>query len=766
MTSRRDAIKQLGAGAAALAIPGIVLRPPVEPLVVAGQSAELEISSVSPLTVRLTLRATSGPQPQPIPFTGALARDEFSPVRRGSSTSTFSKARAGDVVVKVASSPPRIVVETAQGDLVQRLTLDATKPGMSFDLPSGPLLGLGEGGPQFDRKGSTDTMRNGQGGYRLATHGTRAPVQWLIGTGSGWAMFIHQPYGAFDFTGPEGRFTPTVLPDPGTQLVNSPNPVAAPTGLPLDVFIVASKDAAVVMREYARITGFPEMPARWTLGYQQSHRTLAGPDEILGVARTMREKKLPCDTLIYLGTEFTPSGWNTRNGEFSWHPVNFPEPKKMLDELHAEHFKIVMHIVIEGRRLTGTVSDPCTAPPQPSGRTADNQWPAERQVACYWPIHKTLMDVGVDGWWPDQGDGYDGPSRFNRHRMYWEGTQMYRPNDRPYALHRNASAGIQRYGGFIWSGDVQSRWETLKQHVPVGINTGLSGFPLWGTDIGGFYGTAEYTGELFVRWFQFGAFNPLFRSHGRNWHLHLPWGWDGGDGGPPETATFTPDPTELHNAQVEPICRKYLELRYRLMPYLYTAVRDAQETGMPLMRALWLHYADDPAAVTRSDEYLWGRDLLIAPVVEKGATSRRVYLPKGEWLDFWTNERATGGREIERPVDLATLPIYVRAGAIIPMDPVRQYVDEPVDVPAELVVYPGANGRASWYNDDGRSFNYRKGEWSRTQIEWSDRTRTLSLRLAPGSRMIAAERRLVIRVAGASTVKELVFRGRPLDVRL
>ena len=261
------------------------------------------------------------------------------------------------------------------------------------------------------------------------------------------------------------------------------------------------------------------------------------------------------------------------------------------------------------------------------------------------------MDVGVDGWWPDQGDGYDGPSRFNRHRMYWEGTQLYRPNERPFALHRNASAGIQRYGGFIWSGDVQSRWDTLAAHVPVAINTGLSGFPLWGTDIGGFYGTAEFTGELFVRWFQFAAFCPLFRSHGRNWHLHTPWGWDGGDGGPPETANFTADPAELHNKDVEPICRKYLELRSRLMPYIYTALKETTETGLPMMRALWLHHADDAAAVERGDEFLWGRDLLVAPVVEKGATTRRVYLPKGRWFDFWTGEacrwrsrdRAPGG---------------------------------------------------------------------------------------------------------------------------
>lgn len=764
--NRRDAVKQIGASAAALALPNFILRLPAEPLIVAGQPAELSISPVSPVTVRLALRATGASQPQTIPFTGALVQDEFAPaLARGGDTSAFTRVRVGDLVVRLTASPPTIHVETSRGEVVQRLTLDSGAPGMSFLLPTGPLLGLGEGGPQFDRKGSTDTMRNGQGGYRLATHGTRAPVQWLIGT-DGWAMFIHQPYGAFDFTGAEGKFTPTVLPPTGNQLVNSPVPVAAGNGLPMDLFVVASKDPAVIMREYARITGLPEMPARWTLGYQQSHRTLAGPDEVLGIARTMREKKLPCDALIYLGTEFTPSGWNTKNGEFTWHQTNFPDPKKMLDELHAEHFKVILHIVIEGRRLTGTVNDPCTAAPLPSGRTPDNQWPPDRQVPCYWPIHKTLMDVGVDGWWPDQGDGYDGPSRLNRHRMYWEGTQQYRPNDRPYALHRNASAGVQRYGGFIWSGDVQSRWETLKQHVSVGINTGLSGLPLWGTDIGGFYGTAEYTGELWVRWFQFGAFCPLFRSHGRNWHLHLPWGWDGGDGGPPETATFTPDPAELHNAQVEPICRKYLELRYRLLPYLYTVVRDAQETGMPIMRALWLHHADDPAAVACGDEYLWGRDLLIAPVFEKGATTRRLYLPKGDWYDFWTNERVAGGREIERPVDLATFPIYVRASAAIPMGPVRQYADEPSDAPMELVVYPGADGTSTWYEDDGRSFDYRKGEWMRVVMEWKDRERVLSLRLAPGAKMLAPVRRPLIVRAGPKVVRDVVFTGQPIDIRL
>ena len=429
--------------------------------------------------------------------------------------------------------------------------------------------------------------------------------------------------------------------------------------------------------------------------------------------RTLREKKLPCDTLIYLGTEFTPSGWNTRNGEFAFHPKNFPEPEKQIEELHELDYKVVFHVVIEGERLLGTVNDSC-ARPEPSGRDADDRWPAERHVGCYWPFHRSLLEAGADGFWPDQGDDYDAPSRLNRIRMYWEGTQQLRPNQRPYALHRNGYAGMQRYGAFLWSGDVFSTWETLATHVEVAINTGLSGIPFWGFDIGGFVPTSEYTGELHVRWFQLGAFSPLFRAHGRDWHLRLPWGWNTGSVGVSEIVNYRngaadPDPSELRNPHVEPICRKYLELRYRLMPYLYSAVEECSRTGLPLQRALWLHYPEDPAAVARGDEYLWGRDMLVAPVVSKGATSRRFYLPRGVWHDYWTNERHEGGREIERAVDLETTPLYVRAGAIIPHDPVRQYTSETVREPTSFVVYPGADGKGRLYEDDGVSFDYRKG---------------------------------------------------------
>jgi alpha-glucosidase/alpha-D-xyloside xylohydrolase len=270
--------------------------------------------------------------------------------------------------VRLLASPLTIRVEAKDGRLVQELKPDAATGNVSFQVGDGPLLGLGQGGPQFDRRGQVDRMRSGQGGYQLRTHGAKVPVQFLIGT-SGWAMFIHQPVGVFDLTGSPGQLQPA-------------GPQAA---LPLDVFVIGAKEPAAVMAEYARITGHPEMPPLWSFGYQQSHRTLGPPEEILQEARMFREKKLPCDMMIYLGTDFCPNGWNTHNGEFTWNSAAFPDPGKAIQQLHDEHFRVVLHIVIEGRRVAGRVSDACTAAPLPSGRTPDGQWPGDRQIRAPGP---------------------------------------------------------------------------------------------------------------------------------------------------------------------------------------------------------------------------------------------------------------------------------------------------------------------------------------------------------------------------------------------
>ncbi|HLW99452.1 MAG TPA: TIM-barrel domain-containing protein [Candidatus Acidoferrales bacterium] len=747
--TRRQILRLLGVSAAASFAGETFLYASARRITVAGRTVRVLVSSVTRHTVRITL-AEETPAPAKVPDDGSLlenipAAAPFTPSENG--------ARLGDLHVHITEDPLTIRVESLDGRPIQELKVDSESGSLTFALGAAPVLGLGEGGPQFDRRGDNDNMHSGQGGYRLRTNGGRVPIQWLIGT-SGWAMFIHRPPGSFDLSGSEGKFTPS-----------SPSPFAPPSStppnpFPLDLFIVDAKNPAQAMSEYAHLTGHPEMPPLWALGYQQSHRTIANSEEILTVARTFREKKLPCDLLIYLGTGFTPSGWNSENGSFQFNPRVFPEPKKILDEFHSMHFKVALHVVILTRTLRGAAHDVCNL-----------QRFDEEEVSCYWDAHRKVFALGVDGWWPDEGDPLDAASRLTRIRMYYEAPQIDRPNERPFALHRNGYAGMQRYAPFLWSGDVNSTWETLRTHVPTAINTCLSGIPLWGTDTGGFIPTKEFNGELFVRWFQFSAFCPLFRSHGRDWKLRLPWGWNTGDFGTPEVTNSgevaNPDPSELHNAAVEPICKKYLELRYRLLPYIYSAVREGHETGLPILRAMWLHYADDAAAVQRGDQYLWGRDILVAPVTEKGVTSRKVYLPQGDWYDFWTEEKIAGGREIGRDIDLATIPLYVRAGSVLPLGPVKQYTSEKVDEPMTIVIYPGTDGNYSLYEDDGVSFAYRRGEFMKTEMKWNDPDRKLTLRLATGSHMLPpARRKIEVRVAGETSTKAVEFSGQPITVQV
>jgi|HubBroStandDraft_6_1064221.scaffolds.fasta_scaffold00460_9 alpha-glucosidase/alpha-D-xyloside xylohydrolase len=737
--SRRDVLKGLVAASAAWIHPatGQAVREdePSSPLV------EIQVTPISSHTFRLSILPVENGTVVSIPSDGSLSQESWgAPIARLRSD-PGRQIDIGTSRLTITFHPVTILVKNEKDKIIQRLIWDEKSASLSFLIGDSPVLGLGEGGPQYDRRGSTDLMRNGQDVYKLATHGSRVPIPWLIGT-SGWAIFFHQPHGTFDLTGPEGRF---LVPQPGPAL-------------PVDVFLVASSDPVTIMAEYARITGQPEMPPLWSLGYQQSHRTLANREEVLNEAKIFREKRLPCDALIYLGTGFCPSGWNTENGSFVWNSHVFPDLKEMLGELHRQNFRVIPHVVILSDRLRGTVHDPCEL------SSFD-----EAEASCYWDTHRKDFAMGIDGWWPDEGDSLDIASRLVRNRMYWEGPQIDRPNERPYALQRNGYAGMQRYASFLWSGDIYSTWETLKTQIPIALNTGLSGIPYWGTDIGGFVPTREFTAELYLRWFQFGAFCPLFRCHGRTWKLRLPWGWNTGDPGPVEVKNYdgaaTPDSSQLHDPRVEPICRKYLELRYRLLPYLYSVVRECSLSGMPIIRALWLHFPEDPQAVSCSDQYLWGSSLLVAPVVEQGAKTRRVYLPRGAWYDFWTGERHEGAREVTKTVDLETMPLYVRAGAILPLGPVKQFTGEKIDEPLSISIYPGADGSFLLYEDDGASFNYRKGEWMGMHLTWSDAPKVLRMELAPGSRMLPPGKRpMVVKVADIS--RSVTFDGTPVEVDL
>jgi alpha-glucosidase/alpha-D-xyloside xylohydrolase len=667
-----------------------------EPIRYAGGNAELTVSEISDSNVRIVLTPLDEKaQPRAAPPSSSLVELQPKLKFQTRELSGAVEVPVGKLRVKIEPGPLRITVTGSAGKVVQELVFAGDDGSMKFRL-NGPVLGLGEGAKQFDRIGARYRMINGQIAPFLETHGATIPVPFLVGTG-GWAMLVHGPWGEFDLSEPDGRFTPR----PG-----------AAGKEPLQVFVIGLDQPADALAEYIRLTGRPVMPPKWTMGYMQSHRTLAGSKEPVEIVRTFRDKKLPIDAVIYLGTGYCPAGWNLGHGTLDFNPKTFDRPSESIKALHDEHVKVVLHVN--------------HAPKSMFGNSVTEKSDDPKHISNYWARHKKVLALGVDAWWPDDGDELPIEARLARHRCYFEGSLLDRPSERPWALHRNGYAGVQRYGGWIWSGDTQSRWDTLAAHVPVALNHSLSLTPFWGSDIGGFVPTKELTGELYVRWFQFGAFNPLFRSHGRTWKLRLPFGWNTGEFGPIESRE-RPDASELRNAEVEPICKKYLELRYRLLPYNYTLMREACDTGLPPMRALWLHHADDPEAVKLGDEYLWGRDLLVAPVVHKSEKSRRLYLPAGDWYDWWTGERLTGQRWIDRPVDLATLPFYVRAGAIIPLDPVRQYTAQEVKEPTTLQVYRGAAGQYVLYDDDGTSRDYLRGKCSWTKVTWNDAAKRLTI---------------------------------------
>lgn len=740
MISRRDTL--LGLGSAAIYLSANALGNADSVLAVAGIPVDLTVTAVTHTILRLSflparfepaaLRKINDDPVLALSFQGrSLLKRE--------SAGSAQVLTWGDRRIRVSGSPATIEIEEKNGQAIQSLRVD-DEGTVYFKSSSGPVFGLGEGGPQFDRRGRQYTMQNGQFEPLLATIGARLPIPWLIST-DGWALFFHEPFGILDLSGPEYVFSqsPTAVEDP----------------VPLDIFLVASHEPAEIMKAYAQITGFPHMPPLWALGYQQSHRTLSSNEEILEETKRFRQHELPCDTMIYLGTGFCPSGWNTGHGSFTFNKKVFPNPKQTIQELHKEHFHVVLHVTKPPQHLHGRVTDNAAAADEFS------------DAAHYWAKHLDVFRLGVDGWWPDEGDPLAVEARLARNRMYWEGPLKERPDERPFALHRNGYAGMQRYG-WLWSGDVDCTWKTLQAQIAVGLNAGLTGLPFWGTDTGGFVPTKQLTGELYVRWFQFSAFCALFRSHGRLWKLRLPWGWNTGEFGPIETdPSRMPDPTELHNSQVEPICKKYLDLRYRLLPYTYSAVRAAHQTGLPLMRALWLHYQADPKAAASSDQYLWGSDMLICPVTEPGAASKQVYLPEGVWYDFWTGERTEGPKTFERPVDLATIPIYVRGGAVIPLGPVKQYISEKSDEPVTLRVHPGASGESLIYADDGESFAYEHGDFMQLSLKWNDGSRQLTMELSAGSKRVWPEfENIQVEVPHEGRPKRIKFEGKPVVVQL
>ena len=712
------------------------------------KEAELTVSQVSDKTLEILLApiGTDG-APAALPPSDVLIEYPRTVVWQGRSIEGGEVVKkVGMLTVRIQSSPLSIRVENKDGELVQEFGWPDKETGATaFNIPA-PVYGMGEGGrfDHMDRRGFLHPMKDGNASYELATHGAYIAVPMLVGL-DGWSLFFHEPIsrGNFiDLRHGEGKFLPA--PEMRDQALK---------------FLITSWETPTdIFTEYRNISGVTPMPPRWSLGYMQSHRTLSGPDELFWVVNNLRTRNLPTDAVIYLGTGFTPTGWNNGHDSFDFNPLIFPEPEKIMDSLQQMNFKVILHNYAPPRNLHGTSIDGSN--PSDTG-----------DINHFWGRHRAANQL-VDAWWPDGGEGLSAESRIARHKMYYQGPLYEKANVRPWSLHRTGYSGVQRYGGWIWSGDPSSRWETLKTHIGVGLNHSISLTPFWGTDISGFVPTNELTGELYIRWLQFAAFTPSFRAHGRTWHLRLPWGWNQGHIGPPESSIFDsenrdatlqhgyPYPEELRNALIEPIARQYLNLRYQLLPYNYTLFRETHDTGVPPMRPMWVAYPNDPQVAEMDDQYFWGNALLVAPVYQRGQTTRHLYLPEGTWYDFWTNEAVDGGKHISRQVDLATLPLYVRAGAIIPFDPVRQYTAEKVSGNTTLKIYGGADASYTLYEDDGSSLDYLAGSFNQTAISWNDASRTLTLMPVHQRKdQAAAGRTFTVELLPEGTLKTITYDG-------
>jgi alpha-glucosidase (family GH31 glycosyl hydrolase) len=754
----------------------------------AGQPAQLDIRVAGESSLRVTLKPLS--LASDLPPNPALADRSYpAPDLSLRVLTRLTQKKVGNFRVEVRPNPLAVVLRNAAGRLVQEVIFENDGT-LSFALDEHPVLGMGEGGPrpekdrpwreqpvQFDRRGALDTM---EPRWQSDMYGSRNPVAMLLGTG-GWGLFVAAPWVQVDL---RQRDRGVFIPFKPTGKESAPQTErnqqqALGKGIPpidqmitglYDFFIFDAHDPARAIHDFSTITGPAVMPPKWALGYMQSHRTLQDDEQMIGVIDTFRSKRIPLDAVIYLGTGFAPRGWNTRQPSFDFNPDVFKrDPKVVLAEMHARHVKVVVHMVPWNRDRLPTLQG--TIPPRP-GEVVDAS-----HVQSYWQQHVPLITAGIDAFWPDEGDWFNLVERIKRHQLYYQGHLSTNPNVRPWSLQRNGYPGLAQWGGWVWSGDTESSWKTLEAQIAVGINYSLSIGPYWGSDIGGFYPNNELTGELYARWHQFAAFCGSFRSHGRTWFTRLPWGWGLSDMGPREysntNAPIPPDDrrnilqSEMNNPAIEPIARKYSELRYQLMPYTYTLAREARDRGLPLMRAMWLHYPDDARARDLGNQFMWGPDLLVAPVFTKGASSRDVYLPKGEWYDWWTNARALGGQSVARAVDLATMPIYVRAGAIVPVDPVRQYTSEPVTEPTTLRIYRGADGQFTLYEDDGISLEYLQGKGSWTRIVWNDRERQLTVEPgAPrGATNVVTERAFKVQLLPDGATREVIYSGKRVQSR-
>jgi alpha-glucosidase len=502
----------------------------------------------------------------------------------------------------------------------------------------------------------------------------------------------------------------------------------------LNYYFIAGPEPKKIIEEYTAMTGRSPLPPLWTLGYQQSRYSYYPEARAREIVKTLRENKIPADA-IYFDIDYQQG-----NTPFTINREYFPTFEKMISDFRAQGMHTILitdlHIKKDPNHGyapydSGMKNDVFVKNPDGSVYVG-TVWPGASvfpdftltRVRDWWGgLYKDFVGMGAAGFWNDMNE----PALFERadktmpldtvHRLddgttldhraihnvfgmqnvraTYEGLRKLQPEERPFVLTRAAYSGAQRYAA-TWTGDNSSTWNHLKMSTPMLLSMGISGYPLVGDDIGGFAGSP--TADLLTRWFEVGALNPIYRDH---------------------TAKGTADQEPwVHGPEHEAIRRKYIELRYELLPYLYTGIEEASRTGIPLMRPVFLEYPQASNFYGDNRDFLFGRDFFVAPVTTEMVDAEEISLPPGEWYDFWTNTKLSSKEKFTLRPRLDEMPLYVRAGAVVPMQPLVQYTGEKPNGPLELRVYlpastAGNDCRGALYQDDGRTFAYQKGEFLR-----------------------------------------------------
>jgi alpha-glucosidase len=467
-------------------------------------------------------------------------------------------------------------------------------------------------------------------------------------------------------------------------------------------------------RGYVKLTGRPKLPPRWAFGYLQSKWGWDDSTYVSDVATKFRTHKLPVDAFIFDFEWYTtlPDYAVKKDGkegfsDFTFNPKVFPSPAKQIANLKSRGLKFIgirkprlgNAARLDTVRKNGWLISPTTDNRDLNFSNAGlRKWYEER--------NSPLIKAGVDAWWDDEGESY-------YTCYYWWNKAQYdllasaRPNYRHFTLNRAFSPGDQRFGYSTWSGDIPSTWSSLAE-VPMDLlNFSLAGMYYGSCDIGGFQGTP--TKEMLVRWFQAGVFLPIMRAH--------------------SNIGTTPRFPYLWDADGEAAMRKALNLRYQLLPYIYSLGHEAYNTGAPIMRPLVMEFPADTTIANMTDEWLMGKGLLAAPLLNTGGR-RNVYLPDDTWYDYHTGDVIRGPKTISVEKALDEIPVYVRAGTILPVGPVIQYSEQTSNTPLEILIYPGKNGSFKLVEDDGVSYNYTKSDTRTTAYYWNDRTKTLTWRVS------------------------------------